>query len=112
MLARVAHYVGHRRFLPVLVNLFVAFLASRRTRVMRHCCCLLLLCNLFCAWLPQLSNEKHQLPVVLILHFVRIVPPGHARQSHTILDDASLSSCVRSKRKSGTLGYRLRPTFD
>ena len=88
MLARIAHDIRHRSFLPALVNLRMAFLARGGSDVVRRGG----RCALFGFFLgrcqPNGTNEENQFPrAVVILPAVRISERRHSRQPHAVLND-------------------------
>src|SRR6267142_2362796 len=84
----IADDVGHRRFLPVLVDLRVAFLACRGADVMRRGRRCYLLDSLLWRQLRYGANEKNNFPgAVVVLSNVRGSQGRHAREAHSVLDD-------------------------
>src|SRR6185437_6323384 len=94
MRAWIAHHIGHRRFLPALVDLFVAFLAFLRTDVMCRSDRGGLRDSFPVRQRSKAANEQNQLPCSVARLPMRILQSGHPGEADTILDDVvNLAVC-------------------
>ena len=112
----IAHDVGHRRLLPMLVDLRVAFLARCGTDVVRRIrrCCLLGL--LLGRQLRYGANEEDNFPGgVVVFSGVRIPQRRHPREPHATLDDVvdfAVSKILRRRRAQiRCLGIKVLADF-
>ncbi len=114
MLARVSNDVGHGSFLPVLVDLRVAFLASRGTDIVRGLQGRGLLRLFLRRQRADAANKENQLPRVgVVLLDVRISRSGHAGETDSVLDDvvdfAVGEILRRGQAEIGRFGIKILP---
>src|SRR3984957_12419041 len=87
MLTWIADHIGHGRFLPMLVDLPVAFLAGLGADVMCRTRNLLLLRLFALRERAKAAYEKNEPPTVVALYLVWITPRRHAGQLYAIFND-------------------------
>ena len=83
----IANDICHRRLLPMLIDLCVALPASLGADIMRRSESLRLLRCFLRRQRANASDEENEVPTVIPLCLMRVMPCGHSRQLDAIFDD-------------------------